>query len=143
MQIRQVTKTTMPSNDPSLHSLVDDLIHESASLAVLNRSFIVNNVPSDLCVQTNNVMVSAVLDKLFHTVIRNAQNSVILISARVYGMTVLVQVKSKGHISPGLTEEIGHACVKAKKTGGIIEMIQCETEQASVAYCFLNEAGAA
>ena len=131
MQISRVIKTLMPTKDPTLHSLVNDLIHESASLAVLNRNYIVNNVPSD------------VLDKLFHTVIRNAQNSVILISARVYGMTVLVQVKSKGNISPGLTEEIGHACVKAKKTGGIIEMIQCETEQASVAYCFLNVAGAA
>jgi hypothetical protein len=143
MQISRVIKTLMPTKDPTLHSLVNDLIHESASLAVLNRNYIVNNVPADVCVQTNDIMISAVLDKLFHTVIRNAQNSVILISARVYGMTVLVQVKSKGNISPGLTEEIGHACVKAKKTGGIIEMIQCETEQASVAYCFLNVAGAA
>jgi len=31
--------------------------------------------------------------------------------------------------------------MKAKNTGGIIEMIQCESEQASVAYCFLNVAG--
>jgi hypothetical protein len=58
-------------------------------------------------------------------------------------MTVLVQVKSKGSISPGLPEEISHACIKAKNTGGIIEMIRCESEQASVAYCFLNVVGAA
>jgi hypothetical protein len=57
-------------------------------------------------------------------------------------MTILVQVKSKGLISPGLVEEISHACIKAQKTGGIIEMTQCESEQASVAYCFLNVAAA-
>lgn len=143
MQIRQVISTMMPTKDPTLHSLVNDVISESASLAVHNRNYIVNNVPADLFIETNGIMVSDVLDKLFNTVIRNAQNSVILISAKVYGMTILLQVKSKGSISPGLPEEISHACVKAKKTGGIIEMIQCESQQASVAYCFLNVAGAA
>ena len=143
MQIHQVIRTTMSPKDPTLFSLVNDLIHESAALTVHNRNYVVNNIPADLCIETNDSMVSGVLNKLFHTIIRHAQNSVILISAKVYGMTVLVQVKSKGTISPGLSEEIGHACIKAQKTGGIIEMIQCETEQASIAYCFLNVAGAA
>jgi hypothetical protein len=143
MQIRQVIGTMMPPNDSTLHSLVNDVIHESASLAIHNRNYVVNNIPADLCIETNGPMVSSVLNKLFNTVMRNAQNSVILVSAKVYGMTILVQLKSKGSISPGLPEEIGHACLKAKNTGGIIEMIQCESEQASVAYCFLNVAGAA
>ena len=143
MQTRQISNLTVPVKDPNLHILVSNLIQESASLAVLNKNYIINNVPADLFIETNGLMISTVLNKLFHTVIRNVQNSVILISARVYGMTILVQVKSKGNISPGLPEEIGHACLKAKKTGGIIEMIQCESEQASFAYCFLNVAGAA
>jgi hypothetical protein len=143
MQIRQVIRTTMPAKDSTLHSLVNDLIREAAPLAVHNRNYVVNNIPADLCIETNDTMISSVLNKLFHTVFRHAQNSVILISAKVYGMTVLVQVKSKGSISPGLPEEIGHVCIKAQKTGGIIEMIQCESEQASIAYCFLNIAGAA
>jgi hypothetical protein len=58
-------------------------------------------------------------------------------------MVVLVQLKSKGTINPALVEDIGLACLKAQKTGGIIEMIQCEREQASIAYCFLNVDGAA
>jgi hypothetical protein len=143
MQIRQVISTMMPPKDLTLQNLVNDVIHESASLAIHNRNYVVNNIPADLCIETNGIMVSSVLNKLFNTVIRNAQNSVILVSAKVYGMTILVQLKSKGSISPGLPEEIGHACIKAKNTGGIIEMIQCESEQASVAYCFLNVAGAA
>jgi hypothetical protein len=93
-------------------------------------------------IEANGMIVSAVLNKLFGTVVRNTQNSVILISAKVYGMTVLVQVKSKGLVSPGLAEEIAHASVNAQKTGGIIEIVQCESEQASVAYCFLNVAAA-
>ena len=143
MQIHQLTSILPSPKDPSLYNLVNNLIQESAPLAIHNRNYIVNNIPIDLSIETNGMMVSSVLDKLFYTVFRHAQNSVILISARVYGMTILVQVKSKGTISPGLCEEISLACVKAKKTGGIVEMIQCESEQASVAYCFLNVAGAA
>ena len=143
MQINRLTSILPSPKDPSLHNLVNNLIQESAPLAVHNRNYVVNNIPADLAIETNGMMVSSVLDKLFYTVFRHTQNSVILISARVYGMTMLVQVKSKGTISPGLCEEISVACLKAKKSGGIIEMIQCESEQASVAYCFLNVAGAA
>jgi hypothetical protein len=143
MQIRQAFKNPIPLKDPSLYVVVNDLIRESAPLAVHNRNYIVNNIPADLCIEANGFIVSAVLNKLFNTVVRNTQNSVILISAKVYGTTVLVQVKSKGSISPGLPEEMGHACLKAQKTGGIIEMVRCESEHASVAYCFLNVAGAA
>ncbi len=141
MQIHQVTHPVTPK-DPSLHAVVNGLIRESAGLAVHNRNYIINNIPADLSIEANGMIVSSVLNKLFNTVVRNAQNSVILISAKVYGMTVLLQVKSKGLISPGLAEEIGPACVKAQSTGGIIEMVQCESDQASVAYCFLNVSAA-
>jgi hypothetical protein len=143
MQVLQITETRMSSKDPTLHSLVNDLINESAPLAVNNRNYIVNNIPADLCIETNSTMVSDVLNKIFYIVILHTQNSVILVSARVYGITVLVLVKSKGSVDLALPGEIGHACKKAQNTGGIIEMIQCESEQSSIAYCFLNVAGAA
>ena len=143
MQLHQVINAVMTPKDPTLYNLVSGLIDESAPLAVHNRNYIVNNIPANVYVETNGTVLSTVLNKLLSTVIRHTQNSVILISAKVYGMTVLVQVKSKGNVSPGLQEEINYVCVKAQNTGGIIEMIQCESEQASVAYCFLNVAGAA
>ena len=143
MQIRQVISSHSTAKDLSLYHVVNDLIQESAPFAVHKRNYIVNNIPADLCIETNETIVSAVVIKLLYTVIRNTQNSVILISAKTYGTTVLLQVKSKGSISPGLPEEIGYASMNAQKTGGIIEMIHCESEQASVAYCFLNVSGAA
>jgi len=138
MQIHQVLSKLMSSEDPTLHHLVNNVIHEAAPLAVHNRNYVVNDIPADLCLETNGAMVSSVLSKLFQTVVRNVQNSVILVSAKVYGMTVLIQLKTKGVVSPGLAEEIGYVSVRAQNSGGIIEITQCESEQASVAYCFLN-----
>ena len=144
MQIQQVLNAIMPpKKNATLYGIINDLIQDSAPLIVDNRNYIVNNVPADLRIETNGTIISSVLSKLFHTTIRHAQNSVILISAKEYGMVVLVQVKSKGNIIPGLSEDISHACRKAQKTGGTIEMIHCESKQASIAYCFLNVAGTA
>ncbi len=143
MQIQQVINGILPPQNATLYSIINDLIQDSAPLVVDNRNYVVNNVPADLQIETSSTIVSSVLSKIFQTSFRHAQNSVILISAKVYGMAVLVQVKSKGNIIPGLSEDIGHASRKAQRTGGTIEMIHCESKQASIAYCFLNVAGAA
>lgn len=143
MQIQQVTGIPVSPQDPTLHNIVDDLINDAAALAIHNRNLVINNIPADLFLETNGTMISSVLDKLFQTVIRHTNNSVILISAKVYGMTVLVQVKSRGSINPALPEDISRACIKAQNTGGIIEVLQYENTQASIAYCFLNVAASA
>jgi len=143
MQIHQIINAAMTPRDPTLYGMVDDLINDAAPLAMHNRNYVVNNIPADLQVQANDSIISSVLSRLFQTALRHTQNSVMLISAKVYGHVVLVQVKSKGNISPALPEDIGHACLKAQKTGGIIELTHYENEQASIAYCFLNIAGEA
>ena len=143
MQTHQLITKTALSKDPTLHSLVKDLLDKSAPLAVSNRNYIINDIPADLCIETNGLAILGVLNKLFVTVIYHAQNSVIFISAKVYGLVVLVHIKSKGSISPELQDSIDPACSIALETGGIIEIIQCESEQASIAYSFLNVAGAA
>src|SRR5882724_8505284 len=143
MQIQQVINSAMSHQDPNLHGIMHELIEEAVPLAVHNHNYIINNIPVDLCIEASGTIVSSVLNKLFTTTLRHTRNSVMLISAKVYGMVVLVQVKTKGNISPGLAEDLGHACLKAQNTGGIIEMIHCESEQASMAYCFLNIDGAA
>jgi|EndMetStandDraft_4_1072995.scaffolds.fasta_scaffold05580_1 hypothetical protein len=143
MHIQQLINAALLPRDSSLYGMINNLIDDSAPLAVHNRNYVVNNVPADLQLQANDTIISSVLDKLFQTALRHTQNSVMLISAKVYGHVVLVQLKSKGHISPALPEDISHASVKAQKTGGVIELTHYETEQASIAYCFLNVAGEA
>jgi hypothetical protein len=143
MKIPQVNRIPVPVKNATLYGLVANLIHEAAPLAVHNRNSVVNNVPMDVHIDANGAIVSSVLSKLFNTIIRHTQNCGILISAKVYGMVVLVQVKSKGNISPGLPEDMGQVSLKAQKTGGVIEITGYENKEASVAYCFLNIKGAA
>jgi hypothetical protein len=58
MQVHQDITPRISPNDPTLHSLVNELIDGSAPLAVNNRNYVVNNIPADLCIETNSVTVS-------------------------------------------------------------------------------------
>ena len=143
MQTQPISRTLIAIRRQTLHGIVGQLINEAAPLAIHNRNFVVNNVPTDLRVEGNGVVIASVLDKLFRTVIRNMHNCGILISARIYGSFLLVQIKSKGNISPALPDDIIQASLKAQKTGGVIELVHYENKEASIAYCFLNVAGKA
>jgi hypothetical protein len=142
MQMQQVSKSTS-ANSVILRGIVNDLIYDAAPLAVNNRNFVINNVSADLQTEINGTIVSSVLSKLFHTVIRHSQNSGILISAKLYGIVILLQIKINGNINPDLLEDIEQATLNAQNAGGVIEVIHHANNQASVAYCFLNVASAA
>jgi hypothetical protein len=143
MHIHPAINTSVSPKEFTLHGIINDLIDEAAPLAVHNRNYVVNNVPADLHVEASGSVISSVLDTLFYTALRHAHNSIILISAKVYGHVVLVQLKSKGTVSPALTEDINHVCLDARKSGAVVELTLYESEQASIAYCFLNVAGQA
>jgi hypothetical protein len=142
MQIQELVNAIIAPKSSTLHALVNDLIHDAAPIAVHNRNFVINNIPPDLKIEANSSIVSSVLRKLFNTVFRHTNNSGVMISAREYGMVVLVQVKSNGNISPGMPEDMNHASLKAQKTGGVLEVVHLGNKEASIAYCFLNVAAA-
>ena len=143
MQTQPISRIFFPARRQTLHGIIGQLINDAAPLAIHNRNFVINNVPSDLRIEGNGVDIASVMDKLFRTVIRHTHNSGILISARLYGTFILVQVKTNGNISPALPEDMGQASLKAQRTGGVIEMVHYENKEASIAYCFLNVAGKA
>lgn len=143
MLIQQIANNKASAPDPMLHSIVTELIEGAAPVAIDNRNSVINEIPDGLKIEANQGMVASILSKLVNTIVRHTRNSGILISARVYGFVVLVQVKTSGSISPRLDDEMQSTALKAKRNGGVIELMHHQENQASVAYCFLNVAGQA
>jgi len=143
MLIQQIAAKTVSAPDPTLHRIVRELIEDATPVAMNNRNSVINEIPTGLKIEANQGMVAAILSKLVNTVVRHTKNSGILISAKVYGFVVLVQVKTNGLISPHLIDEMGPTALKAERNGGVIELMHHHENQASVAYCFLNVAGQA
>jgi len=143
MLIQQIATKPASAPDPNLHRIVTELIEDAAPVAINNRNSVINEIPDGLLVEANQGQVAGILKKMVNTVVRHTKNSGILISARVYGFVILVQVKTSGLISPHLVDEMQPAAQKAERTGGVIELIHHQENQASVAYCFLNVSGQA
>ena len=138
MFIQQITGRPVSAPDHSLHSLVKELIDEAAPVAIHNRNSVINEIPAGVRIQGNHRTVTTILSNLVNTVVVHTRNSGILISAKVYGFVILVQVRTQGLISPDLSNEMENAIQKARHSGGVIELMQHQENQASVAYCFLN-----
>jgi hypothetical protein len=138
MLTKQIAGFPASATDPSLHCIVRELIEEAAPQAISNRNSVINEIPTSLHIQGNKRNVSSVLSNLVNTVVLHTKNSGILISAKVYGFVILVQVRTNGLISPLLQAEMETTAQKAKRSGGVIELMQHQEDQASVAYCFLN-----
>lgn len=78
----------------SLHKMVDDVIRVSSPVPVHSQHPVVNNVPANLYVNTNEDIVASVLKGLINVVVNNATDGEIYISAKeLFGNTVKVSVK--------------------------------------------------
>ena len=78
----------------SLHELVDDVIKKSSQIPVNSKSLIENNVAGNLYINTNEDIVASVIDGLLHSMIINATEGDIHISAQeLFGNTIKVFVR--------------------------------------------------
>jgi len=78
----------------SLHELVDEAIKKSANIPVSSKSLIANNVSGDLYIKTNEDIVSSVIQGLLQSMIMNATDGDIHVSAQeLFGNTVKVFVR--------------------------------------------------
>ena len=128
----------------TLKQLVDELSSGVLATAVRRGSFIVNDVPGELIIATNENMLATVLNGLMHTAVSNAENSCIRITARVYGNIILVHVldtrKSDNH---AITDMLGEMQPLAEKIGGCVTVCNQREKIITLAFSFLNLPSAA
>jgi hypothetical protein len=129
----KITTTTAlnGSSKPPLQNLIDKLTKSLLPLAVRNHSFIVNDVSPGLTINGEENAVISVLDGLLRSVINNARESCIRISAQeMYGKMIIVSVKDSNSFNTyavacslqdvvPLAERIGGRLDISSKTGKI------------------------
>jgi hypothetical protein len=65
MQIHLADHSKQSTKNSSLFKVANDAILSSAQIAIHNRNYIVNNISADLRIETNGLIVSSILNKLF------------------------------------------------------------------------------
>lgn len=128
-----------------LQNLVDGLIKKQLAIAVRNNSFIINNVPPKLSISGYENVVASVINSLLHSVIINARETCISISAKeLYGKTVVVSVKdSNSYNTYAVACSLQDVVLQAEMIGGNIDITSQRQKITTIAFRFpiVQEAG--
>lgn len=122
-----------------LSEMVDDVIKSCAPLALDSHHFIVNEVPKNLLVKTDNRIIVGLFNGLLQSVINHSKNSYIRISAKVYTDILILHVRDYNimGLSSGVYQ-LQHLDPLVKKVRGFLGVTSHRQGESTVALSFLN-----
>lgn len=122
-----------------LHALVDRISMGSMPAATSRRSFIINDIPSGLAVNSNEQMVATVFGTLLNTLIANTKDCCIRISARIYGKIALLSLK-ESHQANGknFAANIRQIQQLAERIGGTVSISYDQKKTTTLIFSFTN-----
>jgi hypothetical protein len=123
----------------ALYLMVNRISQGSLPVATQRHSFIVNDVPADLVVNTDEHMLAAVFGSLLNTVISHTENSCIRVSAKLYGKVVIVNLKETHQLTTfSLVLNLRQVQQLAEKIGGSISISGDHTRPTTIVFSFVN-----
>lgn len=121
-----------------LQNVIDRLVTTFLPLATRNNSLIINDVSPKLCVSIDENAVAPVIRGLLQSVINNARESCIRISAKeMYGKMVVVSVKdSNSYNTYGVACSLQDVVPLAEKMGGNLDITSEKQKITTIAFRF-------
>jgi len=131
---KEITQTQL-----ALQTMVNRISISSLPAATRKHSFIINDVPSDIQVSSDEQMLATVFGSLLNTVISHTENCCIRISARLYGEIVLINLKETHQAnSRAFAGSLRQIQQLAEKIGGTVSVSSDRTRETSIIFSFAN-----
>lgn len=126
---------------PTLQNLIDKLIAPLVPIATRNNSLIVNDVPSFLKFGIDEQTVACVIDGVLRSVIHNARETCIRVSAQfLYGKTMVVSVKDSNSFNTyAVACSLQDVLPVAQKIGGGLDITNQRQKVTTIAFRFPAE----
>jgi hypothetical protein len=122
-----------------LHHLVDRLINNFSPAAVRNHNFFVNDIPQELPVEHNKEWVASVISGMIATIVNDARNKCIRLSAKKYGFVFVLEVHQKGCAANSpVNANLQQIQKLAEQIGGCLFVNIQDEEQAVMSFSFPN-----
>jgi hypothetical protein len=120
-----------------LNELVERLAAGILPTAVRKKSFIVNDVPAELFIDTDEDVLAAVLSSLLQTVVNHAENSCIRVTAKAYGDIIIVNITDSNTAnSYAVASALPRVQPLAEKIGGYLSMIRQWEKITTITFSF-------
>jgi hypothetical protein len=122
-----------------LYWIVNRISVSSIPSATRKHSFIINDIPKELEVVTDEQMLATVFGSLLNTVISHSENCCIRIAAKLYGNVVLLHlIESYRFNSSAFYGNLRQMQQLAEKIGGTISINSDRSRTTSIVFSFLN-----
>lgn len=123
----------------NLHKLVSMTAGNLIPTAVQRNSFIVNDIPRDFQIVTDEVILANILNCLLSTVVSHSKHSCIRISAKEYGDIIFVSVRDNGSFSDyTVSGNLEEANLLAKKMNGAVSIRDKQDKFTTILLSFPN-----
>jgi hypothetical protein len=126
----------------SLQLLVNRLVSNSLEGIVRSKSFVVNEVPPGFFIAADENKVTPVINELLTTVVANARNGHIHITAERFKDTIILQIQDRNNYNGyALEGSIKAIEPKAFMMGGYISIKAIQQLVATISFTFPNQSG--
>jgi len=126
----------------SLQSIINNLISSQLQYSQKNRNVMVNEVTSDVILLAEESRIAPVLDELLSTVVRNARNGRIYISAERFRDIITIEIEERNTYNGyALSYSIKALEPIARLAGGYIAIKGQHQLTTTVSFSFPNQPG--
>lgn len=123
----------------TLQELVGNLMTGFLAVADRNNNCFVNDIPDDVFIDSDREMIATVLGGMLSAVVRNAKDSCIRFSAKVYGNVILVHVKDYNSVNYCPVEKnLQQLQPLAERLGGSVGVTSQRQNVTTFAFSFPN-----
>lgn len=126
---------SLPKN---LHQLIGLIAGNSMPTAVQRNSFIVNEVPREFNIVTDEKILANILTRLVTTVVRNSKHSCIRIKAREYEDVIFVSIRDNSFGTYPKTGNLEEIQLLAKKMNGHVSVENSKDSFTTILLSFPN-----
>jgi hypothetical protein len=126
---------SIPKN---LHQLVGLIAGNSISKAVLRNSFIVNEVPREFQIATDETILAKLLDSLISTVVSSTNDSCIRVRAREYDDIIFFSVRDNADIDYAVNGRLREVQSLAREMNGNLTVEQLDDKFVNILLTFPN-----
>jgi K+-sensing histidine kinase KdpD len=141
------TQTLIPGKTtgcPELHDLINRIATNLKAVISAKKNSIINNVPEEICIRTDEELISSALSNLLNLVITHTENSRIRITAKLFGNVILIHIKDDGCLNyDSISHKLNKVQSIAEKLGGFIGFTSYRNKLTTIAFSFINVAEAA
>ena len=124
----------------SLYNIVNLIAGSMEHTANDNKSFITNDVPEDIVIDTDEQLLASVLSSLMSEVIMHTRDGCIRITAKLFRNVVLLHVKNDGSLNyDSVSQKMTKMQAQAEKLGGFVGFTSYRNKLTTIAFSFMNK----